>query len=247
MPDVDRYTREYLRDYGERSFERHLAKVRLRQVLASIARYPHQSILEIGCGPEPVFPYVGFRRCTVVEPSEEFVQHARRVARGRGEIVIVQGRLEDVADMLSSGAYDFVIASSVLHEVPDPRRLLQIVRSLCGPATTVHINVPNVYSFHRLLALEMGLVPDLYQPSEREVRFQRHTRFDGAMLRTLVEEQGFRVLSFGTYFVKPFTNRQMEAMLEHGVIDEAVLRGLEQMTKHLPEMGCEMYVEARKA
>ena len=39
--------------------------------------------------------------------------------------------------------FDFVIASSLLHEVQDPTRFLRAVRSVCGPETVIHLNVPN--------------------------------------------------------------------------------------------------------
>ena len=135
--------------------------------------------------------------------------------------------------------------SSLLHEVPDPSALLQAVRCLATPSTTVHINVPNVYSFHRLLALEMGLIRSLFEPSATELRFQRHTRFDRESLLKVVADNGFRVLHFETYLVKPFTHDQMDALLRHGIIDLKTLAALGAMTKYLPDMGCEMFVEVR--
>ena len=105
--------------------------------------------------------------------------------------------------------------------------------------------MPNVYSFHRLLALEMGLIRSLFEPSATEIRFQRHTRFDRESLVKLVEENGFRVLHFETYLVKPFTHDQMDALLRHGIIDLKTIAALDTMTKYLPQMGSEMFVEAR--
>lgn len=246
--DLDNYTTEYLKHYKDRSFELYLIAARRRQVLKSVERYPHDRILEVGCGVEPLFLHIdNFKMYTVVEPSAEFAERARQQAAERDSITVLQEHLEDAASKLLQGeAFDFIILSSLLHEVPDPHGLLSAVHLLCGPSTTLHINVSNVYSFHRLLALEMGLVQTISQPSEMEIRFQRHTRFDRQSFTKIVEEHDFRVLAFGTYLIKPFTNDQIDAMLKRGIIDGAVIEGLEGMTKYLPEMGCEMFIEARR-
>ena len=247
MTDVERYTSEYLRHYKEESFELHLIAARRAQVLNSIRKYAHKSILEVGCGVEPFFLFLeDYNTYTIVEPSEDFVRRARRHAEDNASIHVFHGYLEDLAESLRAQAsFDFIIVSSLLHEVPDPSRLLQAVRRVSNPSTSVHINVPNVYSFHRLLALEMGLIRSLFEPSATEVRFQRHTRFDRGSLLKIIEENGFRVLHFETYMIKPFANEQMEQLLKRGIIDRKTIEALGAMTKHLPEMGCEMLVEAR--
>jgi SAM-dependent methyltransferase len=189
----------------------------------------------------------GWDAFTVVEPSHEFVAHARALAAGRGDVRVLQGFFEDVRLQLAAGSFDLVVVSSLLHEVPDPQALLRAVRAVCGPETVVHLNVPNMRSFHRLLAFEMGLIPSVFEPSEIERRFQRHTRYDMPGLLALVGEQGFRVLASGTYFVKPFTHGQMEAMLAAGIIDARVIDGLARMVRYMPDLGCEMYVDLAAA
>lgn len=247
MTDIDRYTSEYLRHYEEGSFELHLIAARRARVLTSIRKYAHERILEVGCGVEPFFPFLeDYKTYTIVEPSADFVRRARRRAEDHAGVQVLHGYLEDLAESLGDTAsFDFVIVSSLLHEVPDPSRLLQAVRRVSNPSTCVHINVPNVYSFHRLLALEMGLIRSLFEPSATEVRFQRHTRFDRESLLKVVEENGFRVLYFETYLIKPLANDQMEELLKRGIIDPKTIEALGAMTKYLPEMGCEMLVEAK--
>jgi SAM-dependent methyltransferase len=247
MTDIDRYTREYVRHYEEGAFELHAIAARRAQVLTSVHKYAHDRILEVGCGMEPCFPYLeDYTAYAVVEPSEDFARRALRFAEGKANVRVVRGYLEDLVESLrTQGAFDFVIVSSLLHEVPDPSALLQAIRRLSTPSTTIHINVPNVYSLHRLLALEMGLIRSLFEPSATDIRFQRHTRFNRESLLELVEENGFRVLHFETYLIKPFTHDQMDALLRHGIIDLKTVAALDAMTKYLPQMGSEMFVEAR--
>ena len=45
------------------------------------------------------------------------------------------------------------------------------------------------------------------------------------------------------YFIKPFTHKQMFEMLETKIIDEKVLEGLYGMTKYMPNLGSEIFIE----
>lgn len=247
MFDLGDYSRKYAEQYEEQSFEILLIKIRRKQVLKSLKKYNHDHILEVGCGLEPLFlHWDDYKTYMIVEPSEDFARNARKAAWGKGSIVVVQGYLEDVYEQLVGHGFDFIILSSLLHEVPNPVKLLQSVYQLCRKSTVVHVNVPNVFSFHRLLALEMGIVDSIYEKSEAEIQFQRHTRFDKESLFRIVEENGFQVLSSGTYFIKPFSNEQMAKIMNNKIADIAVIEGLEKMIKYLPDMGCEMFLEMRR-
>lgn len=247
MIDAGDYSEKYLEQYQNQSFETVLVQVRRKQVLVSLQRHSHRHILEIGCGLEPLFPHCAdFDRYTVVEPVAEFAQHARDLAAGRNGIRVFEGCFEDLYSQFAiEQGFDFIILSSLLHEVPDPGKLLQGLRSICSAATVVHINVPNIYSFHRLLAFEMGLIEQISDKSATEVRFHRHTRFEMSSLRKIVLEHGFEVLTAGTYFIKPFAHEQMQRILDQGIVDHSVITGLERMTKYLPDMGCEMFVDVK--
>lgn len=198
--------------YRDEAFGTILVKIRRKRVLASLQKHNHQNILEIGCGLEPLFPYCEhYETCTIVEPSEEFTQHAKALSSGKDKIHVVQGFFEEVyKQLLGKQDFDFVICSGLLHQVPDPVALLQLIYQLCNDSTVVHINAPNVLSFHRVLASEIGIIDDIFEESETEIKFQRYTRFDKESLFRIVEEDGFQILASGTYFIKLFTNEQMD-------------------------------------
>lgn len=247
MIDVEDYSNKYINDHESLSFETVLVKVRREQVLASLRKYEHRSILEIGCGLEPLFQFCdAYDSYIVVDPSREFTSRAKHLARGQCRVKIIQGHFEGACQQLLGESFDFIILSSLLHEVADPKRLLLAVRKVCGEQTVVHINVPNVNSFHRLLACEMGLIDSVFQPSDTEIKFQRQTRYDKELLLRMAAESGFSVLSSGTYFIKPFTNHQLDALLKSGVLAPSAIEGLQRMVKYLPDLGCEMYIEVKK-
>lgn len=245
MVDMRDYSTRYLDQYDQQSFETVLVPIRREAVLATVSRHPHRHVLEVGCGLDPLFPYVDdFASFRIVEPSEVFVEAARRKAADDERVVVVQGFLEEcVAQVGSDSPPDLVVVSSLLHEVDDPHALLSSVREVCTAETVVHLNVPNMRSFHRLLAVEMGLIASVFTQSELEKRFQRRSQYDLPSLLDAVTAAGFRVGMSGSYFIKPFTHPQMQRMLAEGILDERVLAGLARMVRHMPDMGCEIYVE----
>ena len=247
MIDLQDYGKNYLDQYAHGEFETVIARVRREKVAQSAAKYAHRTMLEVGCGFEPLFPHVaGWEEYWVVEPLPEAVAAARAHTAANDKLHVIEGFLERAPEGLPERV-DFIAVSSLLHEVPDPTALLRAVQKHCGPGTVVHVNVPNVQSFHRLLALEAGLISDTFEKSATEERFQRQTRFDRATLWEFMQTNGFEILEGETYFVKPFTHGQMEQMLKANIIDLRIVEALDRMTKYMPDLGSEMYVNARLA
>jgi SAM-dependent methyltransferase len=248
LTDLGGYATRYAAQYEHDSFETILVGIRRRHILDFLERHRPRRILEVGCGLEPLFSYYhDFDAWRLVEPVAGFVRRARELSTGDQRIQVLEGYVEELGDSLRSDELDFIVVSSLVHEVPDPVRLLESVRTLCGETTIVHLNVPNVQSFHRLLAVEMGLIDDVFERSETERAFGRHTRFDRATFTELLEDADFRIIESGTYFVKPFSHDQMDALLRTGAFAPSLLDGLDRMTKYIPDYGCELYANVRKA
>jgi hypothetical protein len=93
----------------------------------------------------------------------------------------------------------------------------------------------------------MGLIEDVFEPSELDRAFERHGRFDSQRLGELLTRSGFRIVDSGTYFVKPFSNDQMDVVLRSGAFPPSLIDGLDRVTKYMPDHGCELYANARKA
>lgn len=248
MSEPDAYGELYAAQYARGSFETRLIGVRRGHVLRWLEHYEAERVLEVGCGLEPLFVHYGaFHTWRTVEPVPEFAARARELAVGNARVAVDEGYLEDRADALSSEAFDFIVVSGLLHEVPDQSRLLAALRTLCGAETVVHFNVPNMRSFHRLLAVEMGLIGDMSETSDMDRAFGHYGRFDRDHLNDVLRGAGFRVLESGSYFVKPFTHDQMDALLATNVFPSSLIEGLDRMTKYMPEHGCELYANARRA
>lgn len=248
MSDIEQYAEHYSAQYADESFETRLVAVRRRLVLRLIEAHRARRVLEVGCGLEPLFAHCEpFDFWRIVEPVVDFARHASELAADDDRVQVLEGFLEGQAPTLAGEEFDFIVVSGVVHSVPDPGRLLDAVLSLCSESTVAHFSVPNVLSFHRLLALEMGLISDVFEPSEMDRAYGHRSRFDRDQFVQLLERAGFHVVESGTYFVKPFTHEQMDAILRTGAFPPSLIDGLDRMIRYMPEQGCELYANVRKA
>lgn len=241
MRDINKYTD----DYRKQDFEVYQVEYRRKKIMEQIAKYDPKRILEIGCGMEPLFLYVEGKEWVIVEPSKLFCQNARNKIRKSDHVTIIQGFLEECMTELKSESYDMIICAALLQELEDPDHMLQDIFQLCGNRTIVHINVANAKSFHRILARNMGIA-DEYDLTERNILFQQNAVFDMEHLQSMVINHNFEILDQGSCFIKPFTHKQMQGLLECEIIGREVLDGLYHMTSDFPMLGSEIFVNCRK-
>ncbi|MCM1184228.1 MAG: class I SAM-dependent methyltransferase [Roseburia sp.] len=237
---------DYEQQYMEHSFERYQEGYRKRLTKSVIRKYAKEgsSVVEIGCGPYPLFTdYEGEYLFTVIEPAKTWYENACTLAKEYGNVSCYQGFLGDFVRNIRGETFDIVICSSLLHEVENPRQLLRDIRLLCNHGTIVHVNVPNAFSLHRLMAKEMGLIRDVHQMSGYNLELQQHTVFDMDMLKELVGQEGYRVIDSGSCFLKPFTHKQMQQCMDAQILNEDILEALDGLcVSHFKEYGSEIYV-----
>ena len=233
----------YEQAYLSSDFEATQAAMRKRMLIQLLQAWQPRRVLEVGCGTDPLFSHwPSFEQWTVVEPGPRFAAMAREHAGSDSRVEVIEATLEAAAAQIGSGRYDCILLSGLLHEIDDCGQLLEATRQLCGVDTRVHVNVPNARSLHRLLAQEMGLIPNLHVISDRQRQLQQHHTFDLDSLQRLCTAHGFSVLDSGSYFVKPFTHQQMAQLQGIGLLTPDLLDGLFRLERHLPGLGSEIYV-----
>ena len=245
MRDIKDYSDKY---EGE-PFEATMVKIRKKMVIEQCNKYNHSNILEIGCGMEPFFmDFSDYTNMVIVEPSEKFTQNAANLAEDKDlSVKIITGTLEDRIDEIINLDihFDFIILSSVLHELDDPQAMLKSIGKICDANTVVHINVPNAKSVHRLIAVEEGMISDVHEQSNEMKRMQRRRTYDMVLLISELNHASFEAVDSGSYFLKPFTHLQMQKCIDEGIIDDKVLDGLCRVVKYVPELGAGIYVNAK--
>jgi len=238
---------DYQREYAASPFEEHLVAARREVVLEFLARRKLKDLLEVGCAGKPlVESLVDFRSCLILEPGHVYFEEAQAAIQklpARERIRLLQKRFEDFADHPS---IDVIIISSLIHEIDDAAGMLRHAFKIAPPGCWLHVNVPNAKSFHRLWAVEAGLIRDEYEKSAMQIRLQQSHTFDLDSLKQLVQQAGFAVEESGSYFIKPFSNGQMQQLIDVNILTEPLVRGLMKMERHLPGLGADIFVNARK-
>jgi SAM-dependent methyltransferase len=238
---------DYTKNYIERPFEDMQVAYRKKKVLELIRNHEHRNILEVGCGLDPFFNYYNdFEKLVIIEPSTIFYENANnKIIKSKfltSRVIVINDYLENSINELLKYEFDYIIVSSLLHEIDNVSLFLEKLSCILKIDTIVHIDVPNAYSFHRVLALEMGLIDSVFEMSAYNLQFQQQM-FDLASLSNLIIKHGFRIINSGSYFIKPFTHKQMSEIIENKIIDVRVLDGFFRMTKYMPDLGSEIFVD----
>lgn len=241
--DAEDYAKALESDYG---FEADCVRARFNYLLRHLLQVKPKRILEVGCGVDLFIDTVtmadiGFEQWVVIEPAAIFAEKARARAASEPRLHVVEGYFEDPAvDKAVSdlGPFDAVLLSGLLQEIDDPAQLLRAALVVAAPGAHVLVTTPNALSFHRLLAVEMGLMPTPHSFSPRNIRFRQNKVFDPKSLRRLLEEGGLRNLEFEGYMFKPFTHGQMARVL--ALLPPGVSEGLDRLGQKFPEHGAEI-------
>lgn len=184
--NIESYTNTYLK--GDYNFETIMVEIRRKKVLETLQKYNAKNILEIGCGMDSIFNfYKNFNSFVVVEPSKTFANKAKLDSKNLdSKIEIFNDFLENCIHDLKAYHFDFIILSSLLHEVTHPIDFLKQVTLLLKDNSILHINVPNAKSFHLLWAYESGLIKNIGNLTPTAIALQQNTAFDLESLKETI-------------------------------------------------------------
>jgi SAM-dependent methyltransferase len=234
-------------------FEEVCLEARLQCNLRILQRLQPRRVLEVGCGPvllaerawaQGLLP----ERWTVVEPAHRYAQKARDWAAGRPEVVVIENYIEHAqlaeADGLPTEApcCDLVIVSGVIHETQAPEALLAAALAHLASGGRLLVTVPNAHSFHRLLAVEMGLIAATTEVTERNRLFGQPKVYRAEDLRELMTQLGLVEESLEGYLFKPFTHPQMAGLL--GGMPANAAQALIDLGRQFPAQAAEICIVA---
>lgn len=240
--DIEAYTAQY----NQHTFEDIQAKYRKKMLLENYHKIKPETVLEIGCGMDPFFTEnISYEKYVVVEPSLQFYENAIEMKGSKSNINIINDFFENRTKELQKYDFDLIIISGLLHDLVNPIDFLNKLKHIISQSTIVHINVPNSNSFHRLLALESDLISSAKEFSTSNICLQQRNVFDMQSLSKMVNDVGFDIIEEGGYFVKPFAHHQMSELLKYKIIDEKILEGFYNMSKYMPDLSSEIFINMK--
>jgi 2-polyprenyl-3-methyl-5-hydroxy-6-metoxy-1,4-benzoquinol methylase len=237
--DIDGYSLNYF----DQPYEKFQVLFRKKKIIEFLSRYQSKNILEVGCGLESIFlDYQDFDKITILEPSSMFYSKLQEDVVSRKFNFDISTHQCFFEDFISCEHFDFIIVSSLLHEIQDLDLFLDKLYKIAQKNTIIHINVPNSESLHRLLAFESGIITQTNQLSDFNKRFQQNRVLSLKELITLVTQKNFKVLDSGSYSFKPFTHSQMSNIINSNSVDINIINNLYKLDKYLNGYGSEIFV-----
>lgn len=246
MRDLSKYRDEYISNMG---FEATLVKYRRRLVIEQLCKFKVKNVLEVGCGISSLAEeFQSFDEFTVVDPIEKFISMAKENYESFANLKKINFTVMSLQEFAIQNRkkFDFIVVSSLIHELEDKTFFFKSIKKLCNPETIIHFNVPNALSLHNLIAVKMGLIKNPFELSFTAKGFQRKSTYSLSTLEDEVVNNGFKVVDKGSYLLKPFANFQMQFLKNNAdVFSSEVFDALYDVMTELPSMGAEIYVNAR--
>ena len=221
--------RDYTGIYDpDTDFDSRYTTATLARIVERVA--PGQRVLELGCATGIMAAALAGAgaRVTAIDRSSEYLARAR--ARVGEDATLIRAGLEEPGWEEATGrGFDHVLACNLIHEMDDPVVLLARARDVLADDGLVHLSLQNPSSIHRLVALEMGLIADLRDISERGSRFDTLGLWSADELAELARDAGLGVIAREGVMLKPLPNAMMAAL------SPDVLDGFERAARHLPD------------
>jgi SAM-dependent methyltransferase len=236
----------------DRDFEAECIRARHHCNLRNLQQLRPDTILEVGCGDDflhdraraAALPFTGW---TIVEPAEAYARLADERAAADPRLRVLRGYIEDVArpgGPLAGEGFDVVLLSGVLHHVPDAAKVVRDAVALLRRGGSLLVTCPNARSFHRLLAVEMGLIAEPQELGSRNRDYGQFQVFDRDSLGTLLAQAELVDLRFEGYLFKPFAHAQMSRILE--LLPEGAGRALDELGRGFPDNAAEIAFVGRR-
>lgn len=248
-------------DYADRhdahaDFEDVCLLARQQHNLGVLAELRPARVLEVGCGPEllsvqAIDQGLPVQRWVAVEPASRYADGARQAALTRPALAVVHGYVEQAGTALAGHFPDgqgaeLVIVSGVIHETSEPEALLRAALAWLAPGGHLLVSVPNALSFHRLLAVQMGLIDRPEVLSARNRLLGQPRVFGPDDLRALVAGLGLGLqpVRLDGYLFKPFTHAQMASLVPQ--LGPAGVQGLIALGRQFPLQAAEICLLSRR-
>lgn len=183
------------------------------------------------------------KQVVAVDGSSTFIKIAKERTSHMNNITFHEAYFET---MEFNETFDCLILDHILEHVIDPAALLVKLKGFMHSKSFIAISVPNAYALSRQLAVKMGLLESVYDLTEND-RNHGHVRvYDWKTFEEQVVTSGFTLVGKHGLSFKLFSDKQMLAILDSGIIGEEQIKGLWGIGDQLLEMAGVIMIVAQK-
>jgi SAM-dependent methyltransferase len=176
-----------------------------------------------------------FDTVVCVEPSKKYAQMLKKIYGNK--IEVIQKFVEDIPH---KSKYDTIICSHVLEHMPRPVAALKKIKEFMHDGSNLIIIVPNAYSIHRLVAVQMGMLEHVKELNELDKKLGHFRVYDQNDLVSHLKSAGLQPEILSGVFLKVLSNSQLEKW------NTPLLDGFYRVGKQLPLMCADILVVCKK-
>ena len=134
--------------------------------------------------------------------------------------------------------FDAIILQNILEHIEDPVSMLTNLRDLMTPSGRLYINVPLAHSLHRLMGVELGMIPSADALSESDIEYGHFRVYSPELMRDHIQCAGLRQVYEMPYYLKPLSTRMLQDL------SDEQHRALFRLGQKMPDLASYYYAEA---
>lgn len=168
------------------------------------------NILELGCstGLSTHLLDDGVNHITVVEGSSKNIE----AAKNNFEYQNVNFIYSVWEEFSFTKIYSDILFVDTIQMVKDRKSLFDNIKSCMDKDSKFHLIAPNNKSFHRLLGIELDLIKNSSEQSERDRKVQATQDLNWESCRDLLDKNGFETIHEEGILFKLFNNSKMSKL-----------------------------------
>ena len=194
--------------------------------------------VEFGCSDGQMTEWIAgcVKSLDVVDGSMKFLEEAkkRNISNASFSHTLFQ-------DFKTEKVYDYIFASYIITHISDLVQFFNKVKQLLKKNGLLFIAVPNSRVLSRQLALQMGLLSDLFLLSENDRNHGHCRAYDRTRLNKDLVQNGFEIIAQGGIILKPLADFQMDKLIDSGVLKREQMEGLYKLGMEYPDLSGALY------
>ena len=197
-----------------------------------------KNALELGCGSGVTTSVLleHFERVVVVDGSAEYLRQNQEKNVDYTNGIYIHSFFEELE---LNEKFEDIILSHILEHVEDPAHIVELSKQWATEDALFHIIVPNGFSFHRRIGVELGMAERPNDLPQAEADTGHRRVYDKDMLVSHIESAGLKVKNVIGCNLKLFTHSVLQ-ILHQDYID-AIYRAAKEVD---PSICADLYVVA---
>lgn len=201
-------------------FEPILGKYQVAEALDAYKQFGNRnygSLLDVGCSnaflTQNYLKY--FKRVDGIDSDQDLVGNARKRCPDANFYV------SSIQEFTPETKYDYIVVLNVFEHLEEPVEALEKLKGMINSTGIIHIQVPNAYSLNRRIGEKMQIIRDVHEVTEHDREYPRGEKtlghrviYDLETLKMEVWDSGLKSINSGGFFLKPFTNAQMQLLID---------------------------------